>query len=67
MLGTLDFADGKETFQKVVYYEKRRQGCRWPDSADSCTVAHVTDSSYLSFVSTNNGSECEARRTAHSI
>lgn len=68
LLGTLDFADGKGTFQKVLLYESSfNTSSGWVQLTASYSPAHATNSSYLSSISTNNRSECKARRAAHSL
>ena len=68
LLGTLDFADGKGTFQKVLLYESSfNTSSGWVRLTASYSPAHATNSSYLSSISTNNRSECKARRAAHSL
>lgn len=68
LLGTLDFADGKGTFQKVLLYESSfNTSSGWVRLTASYSPAHATNSSYLSSVSANNRSECKARRAAHSL
>ena len=68
LLGTLDFADGKGTFQKVFFYDSSVDtSSGWIRLTASYSPAHATDSSDLSFVSTNNRSERKARWAAHSL
>lgn len=68
LLGTLDFADGKGTFQKVLLYGSSfNTSSGWVRLTASYSPAHATNSSHLSSISTNNRSECKARRAAHSL
>ena len=66
LLGTLDFADGKGIFQKVLLENcvSVRSGWIWLTAIHS---AYASNSSHFPFVSTDNWSKCQARRAAHSI
>ena len=66
LLGTLDFADGKGIFQKVLL-ESNFSICSSRIELTAIHSAHASNSSYFPFISTNNWSKCQARRAAHSI
>ena len=58
LLGTLDFADGKGTFQKVVLSRAKWKCWQRLDKTDIYALAHATNGSDLPLVSTNNRSKC---------
>ena len=66
LLGTLDFADGKGTFQKVLNHGHIPR-LAVNRSTNGWFLAHATDSSHLSSISTNDRSKCKARWAACSL
>ena len=70
LLGTLDFADGKGTFQKVLelFSEPVLDLDAVPHrSPTDCGLAHVTNRSYLPLVPTNHWPECQTRWLANPL
>ena len=62
LYATLDFADGKETYQKVIYAIPHALSIdKW---SECCVLVVITNSSIVAYTSTKYGPKCKARWTA---